>query len=125
MLDFKQNSIFKLKPMNSSQVLPAITDFFIEDERIIAAFSTVRDQLVFTNKRIVTANVQGVRGKKTDYTSIPYKHITTFSIETAGTLDRDCELEVYITAVGNIKFNIQSNFEIVKFNKIISGFLLK
>ena len=80
---------------------------------------------MFTNKRIIAANVQGFTGKKIDYTSIPYSKIQTFSVETAGTLDLDCELEVYISAVGKVRFEIRGNFDIVAFNRTISEFVLR
>jgi hypothetical protein len=84
----------------------------------------VRDQLVFTDKRIIAANVQGFTGKKVDYTSIPYSKVQTFSIETAGALDLDCELEIYISSIGKIRFEIRGGFDIVSFNRAISEFVL-
>jgi hypothetical protein len=64
-------------------------------------------------------------GKKIDYTSIPYSKIQTFSVETAGVLDRDCELEVYISSIGKIRFEIRGGFDIVAFNRIISKYVLE
>ncbi|WP_244663289.1 PH domain-containing protein [Vibrio harveyi] len=61
--------------------------FLIDGESIFAGFKTVRDQVVFTNKRVIAANVQGITGSKVDYTSLPYSKINAFSIETSGTLD--------------------------------------
>jgi len=105
-------------------MLKPINDFLIEGESVLSCFKTVRDQLVFTNKRIIAANVQGITGKKVDYTSIPYSKIQTFSVETAGTLDLDCEIEIYISSIGMIRFEIKGNFDIVKFNKVISQYVL-
>lgn len=124
MIDFNSNTVFKLKPMDPKNVLKPITSFLLDDEEIIGLFQTIRDQVVFTNKRIIAANVQGLTGSKVDYTSMPYSKIQTFSVETAGVLDLDCELEIYIAAVGKVKFDIKGNFDIVKFNKIISGYVL-
>jgi len=87
-------------------------------------FQSVRDQLVFTNKRVIAANVQGITGKKVDYTSIPYSKIQTFSVETSGTFDMDCEIQLYISSLGKVKFEIKGGFDIVKFNKIISSYVL-
>ena len=89
----------------------------------MSAFQTVRDQLVFTNKRIIAANVQGLTGK-VDYTSIPYSKIQTFSVETSGLLDLDCELEIYISAIGKIRFEIRGGFDIVAFNRVVSTYVL-
>ena len=110
MIDFQKSVLFKLDPIAADQILDPINRFLVEEETVLAAFKTVRDQLVFTNKRIIAANVQGLTGKKVDYTSIPYSKIQTFSVETSGVLDRDCELEIYISAIGKIRFEIRGGF---------------
>lgn len=124
MIDFQKNTLFKLIPIDSSKMLPHIQQFLIGGEQVLKVFQTVRDQLVFTNKRIIAANVQGLMGKKIDYTSIPYSKIQTFSVETAGTLDLDCELEIYISSIGKLRFEIKGNFDVVTFNKTISEYVL-
>jgi hypothetical protein len=125
MIDFQKSVLFKLDPIPVTQILDPINKFLIDGETVLSAFRTMRDQLVFTNKRIIAANVQGLVGKKIDYTSIPYSKIQTFSVETAGLLDRDCELEVYISAIGKIRFEIRGGFDIVTFNKVISKYVLE
>jgi hypothetical protein len=125
MIDFNSNSVSKLMPINRNEMLAPINQFLIEGETVLDVFKTIRDQVVFTNKRIIAANVQGFTGKKIDYTSIPYSKIQTFSVETAGTLDLDCELEVYISAVGKVRFEIRGNFDIVAFNRTMSEFVLR
>lgn len=125
MIDFQKSVVFKLEPMPPNQILEPIHKFLIDDETVLSSFRTVRDQLVFTNKRIIAANVQGFTGKKVDYTSIPYSKIQTFSVETAGVLDLDCELEIYISAIGKLRFEIKGGFDIVTFNKIISKYVLE
>jgi hypothetical protein len=124
MIDFGKAAFFKLRPIKTEKVLAPIHKFLIDGEQIFSAFKTVRDQLVFTNKRVIAANVQGITGSKVDYTSIPYNKIQTFSVETAGSLDLDCEIEFYISAVGKVKFEIKGNFDIVSFNRIISEYVL-
>ena len=124
MIDFQKSVLFKLDPMPVDQILEPIHKFLIDQETVLSAFKTVRDQLIFTNKRIIAANVQGLSGKKIDYTSIPYSKIQTYSVETAGTLDRDCELDIYISSIGKIRFEIRGNFDIVSFNKVVSQYVL-
>jgi PH (Pleckstrin Homology) domain-containing protein len=124
MIDFQKSAVFKLKPIDNSKARDEFSQFLIDGEVIVGTFKTVRDQVVFTNKRIIAANVQGITGSKVDYTSIPFSKIQTFSIETSGTLDLDCEIQVYISAVGKVSFEIKGSFDIVKFNKIISGYVL-
>ena len=125
MIDFQKSLLFKLDPIPIDQMLEPIAKFLVDQESVLAAFKTVRDQLAFTNKRIIAANVQGMSEKKIDYTSIPYSKIQTFSVETAGVLDRDCELEIYISSIGKIRFEIRGGFDIVAFNKVISKYVLE
>lgn len=68
-----------------------------ENEGIECAFKIFRDKWVFTNKRLIMQDVQGMTGSKRDYHSIPYKSIVHFSIETAGTFDDDCEMKIWIS----------------------------
>jgi hypothetical protein len=124
MIDFQKSAVFKLKPIDNKGMLPSISKFLIDGENVLRVFQTMRDQLVFTDKRIIAANVQGFTGKKVDYTSIPYSKVQTFSIETAGALDLDCELEIYISSIGKIRFEIRGGFDIVSFNRAISEFVL-
>lgn len=124
MIDFRNSPVFKLKPIDKSNILQPINRFLVDGEEVLSAFKTIRDQLVFTNKRIISANVQGVTGKKIDYTSIPYSKIQTYSVETAGTLDLDCEIDIFISSIGRIRFEIKGSFDIVEFNRIISSYVL-
>lgn len=123
MIDFNSNSLIKLKPINTSGA-SSVQPMLVQGEEILAAFQSIRDQVVFTNKRIISINVQGMTGKKVDYTSMPYSKVQVFSVETSGTLDRDCEIELYFSSVGKVKFEITGSFDIVGFNKTISEYVL-
>lgn len=124
MIDFKNSVLFKLKPIEISEARADFHKFILEGETIFAAFKTIRDQVVFTNKRVIAANVQGITGSKVDYTSLPYSKIQAFSVETAGTLDLDCEIELYISEVGKVKFDITGEFDLLTFNSHISKYVL-
>ena len=84
----------------------------------------MRDGVVFTSKRIIAVNVQGLTGSKKDYTSIPYKNIVAYSVETSGTFDLDSELEIYLSAVGKVKFEFTGKTAIVEISKHISQHVL-
>ena len=68
----------------------------VDGEAIEVGFKVIRDTFVFTNKRLILVDIQGITGKKTEYLSIPYNKITKFSIETAGHFDLDAELKLWI-----------------------------
>lgn len=68
-----------------------------DGEKIERAYVLVRDMMLFTNKRVVFVDKQGVTGKKTEFLSIPYAKITRFSVETAGTMDLDSEIRLWVS----------------------------
>ncbi|WP_375583232.1 PH domain-containing protein [Cyclobacterium xiamenense] len=69
-----------------------------ENEEIEIGFKLVRDTFIFTSKRLMLVDKQGLTGRKTEYMSVAYKSISRFSIETAGTFDLDAELKIYISS---------------------------
>jgi len=77
------------------------------EEVIEVGFKVIRDTFIFTNKRLIIIDVQGLTGKRTEYFSIPYSKLTKFSIETAGHFDLDAELKLW---VGNESVPIEKKF---------------
>lgn len=120
MIDFKNAEFLKLKPVDNSTYSNALTPIFVDGEEIIASFKTIRDGIVFTTKRIFAINVQGITGKKVDYTSLPYSKIQAFSVETAGVLDLDSELELWFSGLGKVKFDFVSRADVSQICKMIS-----
>jgi Bacterial PH domain len=70
----------------------------LDDEKVLAAFKTIRDTAFLTNYRFVIVNVQGITGKKIDIQSVPYRSIVRFSLETAGTFDLDADLKIWVSS---------------------------
>lgn len=101
-----------------------VKPMIVDGEEIFAEFVGIRDKVVFTNKRIISINVQGLTGKKKDFTSLPFSKIQAFSVETAGSLDLDCELELYYSGLGKVRFEFKGGFNIISFNKHISNYIL-
>lgn len=110
MIDFKNGAVFKLK--QSSDVPTAIRDIIIPGEQVVGCYQAIRDYVLFTDKRIIACNVQGITGKKQDFTSLPYKNISVFSVETAGMLDLDGELELYFAGLGKVHFDFSGKCDI-------------
>ncbi|MBZ4041860.1 PH domain-containing protein [Flavobacterium hibisci] len=69
-----------------------------DNEEIEMGFKLIRDTFIFTNKRLILVDVQGLTGSKTEYKSISYKSITRFSVETAGTFELDAELKIWVSS---------------------------
>ncbi|UPL49606.1 PH domain-containing protein [Hymenobacter sublimis] len=65
-------------------------------ETVRIAYAVVRDLMVFTSKRLILVDKQGVTGKKREYLSIPYRSIERFSMETTGHFDLDAEIKIWV-----------------------------
>ncbi|MFS0784717.1 PH domain-containing protein [Bacillus sp. 1P06AnD] len=82
---------------DKNEVQKELENLLPNGEEVDAAFKLVRDLIVFTNKRLILVDKQGLTGKKVEYHSIPYKSISHFSVETAGHFDLDAELNIWIS----------------------------
>jgi hypothetical protein len=122
MIDFKNGSLFKLKKTDS--IPNKLDDILIDGESVIGLYKGIRDYVAFTNKRIIAVNVQGMTGKKKDFTSMPYSKIQAFSIETSGVFDLDSELEVYFSSIGKIRFEFTGKSDIIMISKTIAKYTL-
>ncbi|WP_395340874.1 PH domain-containing protein [Ningiella sp. W23] len=81
--------------VDADEVAQELSPILADNESVVKAYKMVRDLSVFTSKRLIFIDKQGVTGRKVDYLSIPFKSITTFNIQTAGRFDTDCELKVW------------------------------
>ena len=80
-----------------ADVEKALEQILADDEQVEQAFRLIRDMMIFTNRRFIMVDRQGVTGKKTTYDSIPYRAITHFAVETAGHFDLESELKIWIS----------------------------
>ncbi|HOQ17627.1 MAG: PH domain-containing protein [Epulopiscium sp.] len=127
MADASLNKIFNFYqevPLSSS-----LEPFISKNERVHFAVKTIRDVAVFTDKRILIADKQGLTGKKIEYYSIPYKSIVTYSIETAGTFDLDSEIKLVLSGGISIelKFYKDKNMSnlLLKVYQIINDYIIQ
>lgn len=118
MIDFKNKSFFKLKP--NDEYADRVRQLLMPGEEVLAAYKALRDGVVFTDRRLIAVNVQGITGSKREYTSLPYKNVVAYSVETAGTFDLDSELELYFSAVGKVRFEFSGRTNIVEISNFIS-----
>ena len=82
---------------DAEEVEKCLERVLAEGERVEEAFQLIRDLLIFTDRRFILVDRQGLTGLKTEYHSIPYRAITHFSVESAGALDLEAELKVWIS----------------------------
>ena len=102
-----------------------VTDLLLEGEEAIAAFKTFRDSAVFTTKRLIVRDAQGMTGKKVEIYSLPYSSINMWSSENAGKLlDMNAELEMW-TRAGHIKIKLGKQIDIRRLDKLIAWAVLQ
>ena len=124
MIDFKNAEYLKLMEVDRAKGAKQVEDMLIPSEMVIACFKGLRDGVVFTNKRVIAYNVQGITGKKTAYTSLPYKRVQAFSIETAGVMDLDSELHLWFSSVGKVRFEFARGVDVKRLSIHIADDML-
>ena len=117
-------NIMNLKEISLRDVRPEIPTLLVGGENMVMAFQTVRDQVVFTDKRIFVVNVQGITGKKVSYFSYPYSKVQYFGIETAGVLDIDSEIIFAFSNGAMLQFDFKSKVDISKISMMVSNYIL-
>lgn len=118
------SNIVNLKEMDASDVRPEVNQLLVPGERVVQAFKTVRDQVIFTDKRLFVVNVQGVTGKKVSYFSYPYSKVQYYGVETAGVLDIDSELVLAFSDGARLQLDFKSRVDIRQISLLISGYIL-
>lgn len=111
--------------VNVTEIQKEYTMILAANERIEKAYKLIRDMFIFTNKRLILVDKQGLTGKKTEYHSIPYKNITHFSIETAGNFDLDAELKIWVS--GNsvpIQKQFNKSLNIYELQSVLADYVL-
>ncbi|MGY6771863.1 PH domain-containing protein [Gallibacterium sp. ZY190522] len=120
----------ELKPMlswifNEEIAIPEdVQELLVEGEVAVKAYKTIRDSAIFTNKRLIVRDAQGLRGKKVEIYSLPYVNINMWSTENAGGfLDFTAEVELW-TRAGHIKIQLSKGIDVRQFDKLIADCVL-
>lgn len=112
--------------VNLQEVQRDFANVLASTETIEKAYRLIRDMFIFTNKRLILVDKQGVTGKKVEYHSIPYKSITHFSIETAGNFDLDAELKIWISGTQMpVEKQFNKSLNIYELQSVLAEYVLK
>ena len=118
------SNAFNLKEIPLTAIRPEINGLLVSNEQAVCAFQTIRDQVIFTNKRLFVANVKGITGKKVAYFSYPFSKVQYFGIETAGLMDIDCELLLAFNDGNMLTLDFKSTVDIRKISSLIAEYVL-
>lgn len=127
MINFSESSMINLQKINSKDINANAKSLILEGENIIGVYKTIRDQIIFTDKRIMTVDVKGITGKKQEIFSLPYSKIQYFGIQTVGfaELIPDSELAIYFNNGLKAHFEFKGNNDILEIGKNISKYTLQ
>ena len=112
--------------IDSSKIQREFSQILADGEVVEHAYQLIRDYFVFTDKRFVLVDKQGVTGSKIEYHSIPYKSITHFSIETGGTFDLDAELKIWISGTASpIQKRFNKKLSIYEVQSVLASYVCR
>lgn len=122
MVEFESGFI-KLMKTDENGINNTVSKLILPDEKIVGVFKTVRDSVVFTDRRIIATDVKGI-GKKQDVTTIPYRMLNKFSIQTSGVLDADSELEIHLICGETLKFEFLGGKSVYEIGQALAKYAL-
>lgn len=128
MMNFSEDAVFNLTQIDNEKINKNVAQLVVPgEETVLGVFKTVRDQVVFTDKRIMTVDVQGITGKRQEIFTIPYNKIQYFGIQTVGFMELipDAEIELSFTDGKKAKFEFKGRCDILKIGQMISKYALK
>lgn len=112
--------------IDAAKIQQEFASLLAPGERVEHAYQLIRDYFVFTDKRFVMVDKQGLTGNKVEYHSIPYRSITHFSIETAGTFDLDAELKIWISSTAApIQKRFNKKLSIYEVQAVLASYVLR
>jgi hypothetical protein len=124
LIDFNNASFIKLGPAETGTYVEELMPLLVPGEELQLAFRGMRDSVVFTNKRLISINVQGITGKKRDYSSLPYSKVQAFSVETAGKFDLDAELDLWFSGLGRVRLEFKGSADIRRIGQLVGEHML-
>lgn len=126
MINFNSNTVWNLRPIPMEEIRTEVAGLLTRGEDVVAAFRTIRDQLLFTNKRIIAIDVQGLTGKKKSFSSLPYSRVQYFAVQTPGFMELfpDSELYLMFSNGFSARFEFHGNVDIGRIGRMISEYVL-
>jgi len=98
--------------------------FLSNDEPVLLSYRHTRDRVVFTDRKIIAINIQGITGKKKEFRMFPYSKISSFSVETAGIFDFDSDFKIWVSGVGVFEIKFGRSIDIKELGSFLSSKVL-
>lgn len=95
--------------------------FLVENEKVILNYKHVRDRVIFTDKKIIAIDVQGLTGVKKEFKFFPYSKISSFSVETSGNFDADSDFKIWVSGYGCFAIKFAKKLNIQEIGEFLTG----
>lgn len=123
MVEFENGSVIKLHKVDNDSLNNTVKKYILPDEEILGVFKTVRDRVIFTDRRVIALDVQGA-GARQDITSIPYRTVVKFSVVTTGLMDLDSEVELHLICGESFTFEFIGSKHVPEIGLALAKFCL-
>lgn len=119
----EQTGILEWTLISECPIPKDVVKLLVEGEKPIAAYKTFRDTAVFTNKRLIVKDAQGLTGTKVEVYSLPYSSILMWSTENAGIVDVNAEVQLW-TKIGSIKVKLRKGIDVRRFDRLLANTII-
>jgi hypothetical protein len=113
----KFSVVDKVDPTDGQELFD---NLLADDEEILLSYKHRRDRVIFTDRKIIAIDIQGLTGKKKEFRVFPYTKITSFAVETAGTFDLDSDFRIWVSGVGVFEVKFGSSINIKEIGALLS-----
>lgn len=124
MIDFENMAFLKLRPVTDTRLTGQVTPLLCPGERIVQQYQGIRDGIVFTDRRVIAVNTQGITGKKKSFVTLPYARIQAYAVESAGVMDFDSEMKLWFSGPGVVTFELIAGSDITALAQLIGNAIL-
>ncbi len=117
--------LFSSHEVEPAEIRETFGHALIEGEEVLAAFRSLRDTAFLTNYRFVLVDVQGLTGAKVSFQSVPYRAITRFAVESAGTFDLDSDLTIWVSGAAQpLSLKVSRDADPAGIQRLLAGLVL-
>ncbi len=126
MMNFLNGLLGNASKVSAEDITKQYSQIFAPGEKVEHVYKQIRDLIIFTDRRFIFVDIQGITGKKVSFHSIPYRNISHFCVETAGLVDLDAELKIWVggnyTPVVELKFS--ADLDINEIQRVLADYVL-
>ncbi|WP_417025654.1 PH domain-containing protein [Candidatus Allofournierella excrementavium] len=124
MTDLENMLFLKLRPAADHRLADLVAPLLAEGETVLQPYQGIRDGVVFTDRRVIAVNTQGFTGKKKTFVSLPCNRIQAYSVESAGMMDLDSEMQLWFAGLGVVTFEFIAGADLASLARLIGEAVL-